>query len=55
MAARTTDDGHLVSTAVAVVLFVAVTAHTIFAGADFGAGFWDLLAGEPTVVRAHAR
>jgi cytochrome d ubiquinol oxidase subunit II len=34
-----------VSTAVAVVLFFGVTAYAVFAGADFGAGFWDLLAG----------
>jgi cytochrome bd ubiquinol oxidase subunit II len=34
-----------VSTAAAVVLFVAVTAYAVFAGADFGAGFWDLVAG----------
>ena len=33
------------STAVAVVLFVAVTAYAVFGGADFGAGFWDLTAG----------
>jgi cytochrome d ubiquinol oxidase subunit II len=33
--------------AVAVVLFVAVTAYAIFGGADFGAGFWDLIAGGP--------
>jgi cytochrome d ubiquinol oxidase subunit II len=33
------------STAVAVVLFCAVTAYAIFGGADFGAGFWDLVAG----------
>ena len=31
--------------AVAVVLFCAVTAYAIFGGADFGAGFWDLVAG----------
>ena len=31
--------------AVAVVLFVAVSAYAVFAGADFGAGFWDLVAG----------
>lgn len=31
--------------AVAVVLFVAVTAYAVLAGADFGAGFWDLVAG----------
>ncbi|MEA3076956.1 MAG: cytochrome bd ubiquinol oxidase subunit [Actinomycetota bacterium] len=27
------------------VLWVAVTLYAVFAGADFGAGFWDLLAG----------
>src|SRR3954469_19834630 len=31
--------------AVAVVLFVAITAYAVFGGADFGAGFWDLTAG----------
>ena len=31
--------------AVAVVLFLAVTAYAVFGGADFGAGFWDLIAG----------
>jgi cytochrome bd ubiquinol oxidase subunit II len=31
--------------AVAVVLFFGVTAYAIFGGADFGAGFWDLVAG----------
>ena len=35
------------STAVAVVLFFGVTAYCVFAGADFGAGFWDLIAGGP--------
>jgi cytochrome d ubiquinol oxidase subunit II len=34
-----------VSTAAAIVLFVAVTAYAVFGGADFGAGFWDLTAG----------
>jgi cytochrome d ubiquinol oxidase subunit II len=34
-----------VSTAVAVVLFFGVTAYAVFGGADFGAGFWDLVAG----------
>jgi len=34
-----------VSTAVAVILFVGVTAYALFGGADFGAGFWDLVAG----------
>lgn len=32
-------------TAAAIVLFVGVTAYAIFGGADFGAGFWDLIAG----------
>ena len=35
------------STAVAVVLLLAVVAYAIFGGADFGAGFWDLTAGGP--------
>jgi cytochrome bd ubiquinol oxidase subunit II len=34
-----------VSTAVAIVLLLAVVAYAIFGGADFGAGFWDLTAG----------
>jgi cytochrome d ubiquinol oxidase subunit II len=34
-----------VSTVTAVVLFFGVTAYALFGGADFGAGFWDLLAG----------
>lgn len=33
------------STAVAGALFVGVTAYAVFGGADFGAGFWDLVAG----------
>lgn len=33
------------STAAAVVLFMGVTAYALFGGADFGAGFWDLVAG----------
>jgi len=33
------------STAAAVVLFAAIMAYAVFAGADFGAGFWDLVAG----------
>jgi cytochrome d ubiquinol oxidase subunit II len=32
-------------TAVAVVMFLSVTAYAVFGGADFGAGFWDLIAG----------
>ena len=35
------------SSAVAVVLFFGVTVYAVFAGADFGAGFWDLIAGGP--------
>jgi cytochrome d ubiquinol oxidase subunit II len=31
---------------VAVVMFVGVTLYALFAGADFGGGFWDLLAGD---------
>jgi cytochrome bd ubiquinol oxidase subunit II len=34
-----------VTTTVAVLLLVAVTAYAVFGGADFGAGFWDLVAG----------
>jgi cytochrome bd ubiquinol oxidase subunit II len=34
-----------VDDAVAVVLMVAVSAYAVFGGADFGAGFWDLVAG----------
>jgi cytochrome d ubiquinol oxidase subunit II len=34
-----------VTEAVAVVLFLGVTAYAVFGGADFGAGFWDLVAG----------
>ena len=30
---------------VAVLLLAAITAYAIFGGADFGAGFWDLVAG----------
>src|SRR3954471_15564982 len=33
------------STAVAVVLLLAALAYAVFAGADFGAGLWDLSAG----------
>src|SRR3954452_995055 len=35
------------STAAAVILFSALTVYAIFGGADFGAGFWDLVAGGP--------
>ncbi|MCU1457641.1 MAG: cytochrome d ubiquinol oxidase subunit [Actinomycetia bacterium] len=46
--------------AVAVVLFFGVTAYALFGGADFGAGFWDLIAGgaergaEPRAVIDHS-
>lgn len=33
--------------AAGVALVVAVTMYAVFAGADFGAGFWDLIAGGP--------
>jgi cytochrome bd ubiquinol oxidase subunit II len=33
------------STAAAIVLFLAVLLYAIFGGADFGSGFWDLTAG----------
>ena len=33
------------STAAAVTLFFAITMYAIFGRADFGAGFWDLVAG----------
>jgi cytochrome d ubiquinol oxidase subunit II len=48
------------STAAAVVLFVGVVAYAIFGGADFGAGFWDLIAGgakrgaRPRAMAAHS-
>ncbi len=40
---------------VAVVLFFGVTAYAIFGGADFGAGFWDLVAGGAKRGRTAAR
>ena len=46
--------------AAAVVLFVGVIAYAVFGGADFGAGFWDLIAGgaergaRPRAVMEHA-
>jgi cytochrome d ubiquinol oxidase subunit II len=33
------------STTAAIILFAAVATYAIFGGADFGAGFWDLVAG----------
>jgi cytochrome d ubiquinol oxidase subunit II len=45
---------------VAVILMVGITAYALFGGADFGAGFWDLVAGgaergrRPRAVAQHA-
>jgi cytochrome bd ubiquinol oxidase subunit II len=36
-----------VSTTIAVVLMLGLIAYAMFGGADFGAGFWDLIAGGP--------
>jgi cytochrome d ubiquinol oxidase subunit II len=36
-----------VSTVIAVVLLLALAAYAVLGGADFGAGFWDLIAGGP--------
>ena len=36
---------HRMSTTAAIILFAAITMYAIFGGADFGAGFWDLVAG----------
>jgi cytochrome bd ubiquinol oxidase subunit II len=33
------------ATTAALILFAAITAYAVFGGADFGAGFWDLVAG----------
>ena len=33
------------SSAAALILFAAITMYAVFGGADFGAGFWDLVAG----------
>ena len=35
----------LMATTAAIILFAAITTYAIFGGADFGAGFWDLVAG----------
>jgi cytochrome bd ubiquinol oxidase subunit II len=49
-----------VSDVVAVVLMFGITAYALFGGADFGAGFWDLIAGDarrgarPRMVISHA-
>jgi cytochrome d ubiquinol oxidase subunit II len=36
-----------VSTVIAAVLLAAIATYAVFGGADFGAGFWDLVAGGP--------
>jgi cytochrome bd ubiquinol oxidase subunit II len=36
------------STTAAVILFASIVVYAIFGGADFGAGFWDLVAGGTT-------
>src|SRR5215831_1205102 len=36
------------STTIALVLFLAILMYAVFGGADFGAGFWDLVAGGAT-------
>ena len=40
------------SDVVAVILLVGITAYALFGGADFGAGFWDLIAGGADAGRA---
>jgi cytochrome d ubiquinol oxidase subunit II len=48
------------SEAVAVVLMIGIIAYAVFGGADFGAGFWDLFAGDaehgarPRAIAQHA-
>jgi NADH:ubiquinone reductase (H+-translocating) len=42
------------STAVLVILWLAVTCYVVFGGADYGAGFWELLAGGKRGARARA-
>ena len=40
--------GSLLANVVLVFLWGGITAYVLLAGADFGAGFWDLLAGSAT-------
>src|SRR6185295_6696167 len=48
------------SDVVAVILMVGIVAYAVFGGADFGAGFWDLIAGgaengaRPRAIAAHS-
>lgn len=39
---------------IAWVLVLAVAAYACAGGTDYGAGFWDLLAGARSVANAHA-
>ena len=43
------------STIVALILWLAVTAYVVLGGADYGAGFWDLTAGGARARRPAAR
>ena len=40
--------------AAACILWFAVIMYSVLGGADYGAGFWDLLAGAIGVARGHA-
>jgi len=42
---RMPDGGSVLVDTIAVVLWIGVTAYAVLGGADFGAGFWDLVAG----------
>lgn len=44
-----------IADAVLVVMFVGLTAYVIFGGADFGGGFWDLVAPRGNAGSAHRR
>ena len=44
-AGKGVESAHRMSTTAAVILFASITIYAIFGGADFGAGFWDLVAG----------
>jgi cytochrome d ubiquinol oxidase subunit II len=39
------DGGSVLVDGIAIVLWIGVTAYAVLGGADFGAGFWDLVAG----------
>ena len=42
---RGPEGARLMDTTAAVIMFAGITVYAIFGGADFGAGFWDLVAG----------